>query len=291
MPPDILKPQKEEVSSGRIDVSDRSLVLMKGADAEDLLQRISTNDVSPLKNGELVQTVFTSEKGRIVEVVAAVRSGEGILLAGQSNQSIHLLQWIEKFIIMDDVTVESVSGNYHHELLFGQSVEGPVTAGKIEFKEVFGKNVLTHVLTPRPDSAGFPEVDPPRSYEDFRIERGIPAWPGELSGEYNPLEAGLGALVSWTKGCYVGQEVIARLDTYKKVQKHLTILECAKRPDRLPARIVHKENDAGLLTSVTGGKRKDRFIGLGFLRSVLEKEADLELDIGSERIPIAIRGK
>lgn len=289
MRPDILKTQDEQVTSRRIDVSHRSLVLMKGADAVDFLQRISTNDVSPLKNGESVQTIFTNEKGRIVEVVAAVKSGGDVLLAGQSNQPTQLLQWLEKFIIMDDVNVASVTDDYHHELLFGQSEEKPLTAGTIEFKEIFGKNVLKHLLTPRTDSLRIPEVGLSRSYEDFRIERGIPAWPAELSGEYNPLEAGLGELINWTKGCYIGQEVIARLDTYKKVQKHLTIFECAKRPDSLPARIFRKENEAGLLTSITEEKRKNRFIGLGFLRSVVEKDADLELDGGSERIPVTIR--
>ena len=62
------------------------------------------------------------------------------------------------------------------------------------------------------------------SYETFdllRIEAGVPAGGQELTDEYTPLEAGLGWAVSASKGCYTGQEVIARQITYDKVTRHL----------------------------------------------------------------------
>ena len=55
----------------------------------------------------------------------------------------------------------------------------------------------------------------------FRVERGLPSPVSELSDRVNPLEAGLEPYVSFTKGCYMGQEVIARLDTYDKLQRRL----------------------------------------------------------------------
>ncbi len=55
----------------------------------------------------------------------------------------------------------------------------------------------------------------------YKIENGIPSDPNELNDLYNPHEAKLIDLVDFKKGCYIGQEVIARLDTYDKVQKHL----------------------------------------------------------------------
>ena len=62
------------------------------------------------------------------------------------------------------------------------------------------------------------------AYEALRVGLGAPSYDRELSEAYNPLETGLWGSISFTKGCYIGQEVIARLDTYQKVQKHLVSL-------------------------------------------------------------------
>src|SRR4030095_4779257 len=59
------------------------------------------------------------------------------------------------------------------------------------------------------------------AYEMVRIEFGVPRFGRELTIDQNPLEARLDDAISWTKGCYVGQEVIARLDSRQKVSKLL----------------------------------------------------------------------
>ena len=58
----------------------------------------------------------------------------------------------------------------------------------------------------------------------FRVGAGAPVFGAELGEEVNPLEAGLWEAVSFTKGCYVGQEVVARLNTYEKVKRYLAKL-------------------------------------------------------------------
>ena len=68
------------------------------------------------------------------------------------------------------------------------------------------------------------------SYEAFRIAAGVPAHGPELGEEVNPLEAGLWDAVSFTKGCYVGQEVVARLNTYEKVKRYLAMLSLETGP-------------------------------------------------------------
>jgi folate-binding protein YgfZ len=60
--------------------------------------------------------------------------------------------------------------------------------------------------------------------EVARIERGVPAFGSELNEDHNPLEAGLIDSISFNKGCYVGQEVVARLNTYDKVRRRLAVL-------------------------------------------------------------------
>jgi folate-binding protein YgfZ len=70
--------------------------------------------------------------------------------------------------------------------------------------------------------------------EALRVAAGVPAWGRELSEEFNPWEAGLDAAVSLSKGCYVGQEIVARIHTYKKLQRRLTGLEVEKAPKLRP---------------------------------------------------------
>jgi folate-binding protein YgfZ len=102
--------------------------------------------------------------------------------------------------------------------------------------------------------------------ELYRIEQGIPE-SGELTDDFNPHEVGLIHEVSFTKGCYIGQEVIARLDTYDKVQKYLTgvIMENSVS-FTAPVTLVDEENkEAGKITSVVKDL-KSGYKGLAVIR-------------------------
>ena len=95
-----------------------------------------------------------------------------------------------------------------------------------------------------------------------------------MSDTYNPLEAGLIGAIDFHKGCYIGQEVIARLDTYHKVQKYLVSLAFDADPSQagaLPgARLVNADGAAmGLVTSATvvPGADDAGVIGLGYVRT------------------------
>lgn len=76
-----------------------------------------------------------------------------------------------------------------------------------------------------------PGFDVSRSQIDeyFRIKNIIPRAPNEINEKNTPLDVGLENLISWNKGCYIGQEVISRLDTYDKVSKRLVGLACAEK--------------------------------------------------------------
>ena len=95
-----------------------------------------------------------------------------------------------------------------------------------------------------------------------------------MSDTYNPLEAGLIGAIDFHKGCYIGQEVIARLDTYQKVQKYLVSLSFDADPAQAGAltgsRLVNDEGAAmGLVTSTTvvPGTEGAGVIGLGYVRT------------------------
>jgi folate-binding protein YgfZ len=277
-----------------VDVSDRSLLSIEGADGLDLLQRISTNDVSKLKVGEHVQTVLTNEKGRIVDLVTVLRrAGNSILLCGHSKGGRQLKDWMDRFIVMEDAKTFLLNGEKNQFLIFDFREDGlnPYLDDFITCTVHLnhkGESTLLVVLDTHFRSRvekAFAEYGlhsvPARDYEVYRINHAIPEHPNELSEQFNPHEVGLDYLVDYTKGCYVGQEVIARLDTYRKVQKHLRRFELSFQPQDLPAEL-HSERDesAGMITScIQDPTHHGRFLALGLLNSQLLREEVASLTI------------
>jgi len=104
------------------------------------------------------------------------------------------------------------------------------------------------------------EIDE-KMLEALRIEHGIPKLGNEMGDHVNPLECNLGRYVSFTKGCYIGQEVIARLDTYDKVSKHLVGIRGTHHFAQNDRITTDDGTECGYVTSAV----KD--MGLGFVRT------------------------
>ncbi|MCX6142033.1 MAG: hypothetical protein NTZ35_02315 [Ignavibacteriales bacterium] len=265
-----------------VDVSERAIVSLLGSESLDLLQRISTNDVAKLNTDGSVQTVLANEKGRIVDVVSVLHhGGEGLLVVGQSTDPLILKQWIEKYVIMENITVRVLTNKFKHLMVYDstQDIGGLIRPLHLSdcrvFEETFGSVKLVHVLATMEvlDAAirwlqdvGFVQSEV-SDYEEFRVRHGIPGFPSELSASYNPLEAGLLHLVSFTKGCYIGQEVVARLDTYKKVQRRLVRLKMTELPERLPEGIYHGPEEWGSITSAVRLRDSHECLGLGYVKT------------------------
>ncbi len=246
-----------------IDVSDRTLLLLEGTDGLDLLQRISTNDVSKLKEGEHAQTVLTTDKGRIVDVVTVFRlSGTSLLVSGNSLKRVGLSNWVSRFVVMEDVKLSEAGGDWKQTLMFGAREEDLVSLDHSLQQSSINlihqdKNFLL-ICTRQSENididkllqaAGTHKVTM-EEYERFRVRNALPGYPGEINEQFNPLELGLRSLVSFSKGCYVGQEVIARLDTYQKVNKQFLRLRLNGEPARVPTDLLTSEGEKkGVLTS------------------------------------------
>ena len=132
----------------------------------------------------------------------------------------------------------------------------------------------------------------PGCLEVLRIEAGLPSAGRELTEEYNPWEARLQDAISLTKGCYVGQEVIARLNTYKKVSKYLVRLQLEGDPPAIGSRL---ENGAGepigTLTSAAAVPGEDRVVALGFVRDEEASEGrEITIVDGARRLGARLLG-
>ena len=82
---------------------------LTGEDALDLLNRLSTNKVDDLEPGQGTPTILTTDRGRIVDVVTVVHGGDHILLLTSPGTQEAVIQWLDKYTIMEDLVVEDVS--------------------------------------------------------------------------------------------------------------------------------------------------------------------------------------
>jgi folate-binding protein YgfZ len=112
-----------------------------------------------------------------------------------------------------------------------------------------------------------------------RIQHAVPLYGQEMGDAYNPLEAGLIGSIDFHKGCYIGQEVIARLDTYQKVQKRLVRLRFSPEAPVSPgAALEDNGHEVGKVTSVSSIPTTGELIGLGYVRTAsLAVGANLQL--------------
>jgi aminomethyltransferase len=120
------------------------------------------------------------------------------------------------------------------------------------------------------------------AFDFLRIEAGLPRFGHELTPEYIPLEANLWDDISFSKGCYIGQEIIARMDSRGKLAKQLTKLQPAAEVES-GADILANGRKAGTLTSVAAGPHG--FAALGFVKTAV-LEAGTPLFVGDTAVAI-----
>ena len=269
-----------------------------GDDALDLLNRLSTNKVDHLEPGHWAPTVLTSDRGRIVDLLCVVRAGDHVLLLTSPGQQQPVIEWLDKYTIMEDLEVEDVSRSTAVVALAGAGADAalglagdepeylpgriyPATTvtvggsvaiavsrplGNLPCRLLIAPADAAEAVTGALAEAGAMTADADQ-WETLRVLSGNPAFGSEMGEPYNPLEAGLIGAIDFTKGCYIGQEVIARLDSYDRVQKYLAVLRFSDGADTtIGASLAHEGRTAGTVTSLyrtPGGELR----GLGYVRT------------------------
>lgn len=280
----------------------KTIIKLTGKDTLEFLHRVSTNSVKDLKPDYKAPTLFLNEKGRFIDRTLLLCLDNQYLLVGNNNTG-RLLNWINKFIIMEDIQTADVSTNYCVFDLIGPQSESYLTLliGD-EIKSLNGENVLNitldgfsffvfsarensglkyfRILIASGQASNFADyISENKSvfdllfvgadaYEIFRLEMGVPEYPTEVNDNYNPHENGLVNEISFSKGCYIGQEVIARLDTYDKIQRKMTgIIFENDFESNLPLTIYSEgDEEAGEVTSIVNSILLKEKIGLGMIR-------------------------
>ncbi len=291
-------------------LSGNLILKLTGKDVQDFIHRISTNDVKNLGVFKQTNTLFTTEKGRLIDRTTFLKIGDYYLLVGSKDEDKKLLTWLDKYLIMEEIEIEDVSENYTIFEFYGSQVNSfmtmmcgdkcseldgeKITIGdtdsiKTYFTKLNEVNNITKFAAVVSHEQAIEFVDylnnhrsafdlhfiGDKVFNHFKIVHGIPGYPNEINADYNPHEVNLIDEVNFAKGCYIGQEVIARLDTYDKVQRFLKGVKFDSHSEfSVPVDIVNEKNEVvGELTSKSNLELSEAAIGLALIRrKSLEKE-------------------
>jgi tRNA-modifying protein YgfZ len=233
----------QNVTSPTVARRPRAFLRVAGPDAADYLQRMVSNDVEVLAVGEACDALLLTAKARVIAPLRVLRRGE------------------EDFLVLTEPELGDTVRTQLLRTRFAAKAE-------IEPEEHESWLVLggEEVLDDRPagDEVGEEEL------ERWRIEAGIPRWGREIDEQILPAEAGLDEThISFSKGCYPGQEPIARQRYRGKVNRKLRILDV--EGDATPGtELVLDGKTVGRITSAVPG------VALGYVRTEVPDDAQLE---------------
>jgi folate-binding protein YgfZ len=220
----------------------RAFVRVSGPDAADYLQRMVSNDVEALAPGEMCDALLLTAKARVIAPLRVLRRGP------------------EDFLVL---TEPELGERVRSELVRTRfAAKAEIEPEQHESWLVLGGDEVVDERPPG-DEVGEEEL------ERWRIEAGIPRWGREIDDSILPAEAGLDEThISFTKGCYPGQEPIARQRYRGKVNRRLRVLEIEGEVE--PGdELLYQDKNVGRVTSVA------QRTALGFVRAEVPDDATL----------------
>jgi folate-binding protein YgfZ len=244
----------------RVAFRPRSFVQVAGVGAEEYLERMLSNDVAALGPGESCEALLLTPKARVIAPLVVLRRGhEDFLLLTEPalGERVRAELLRSRFAAKAEIELEEHTSH----VVFGG--EGLPTGDYGEpAAEVLDAELAVTVSADE--------------LELLRVRAGTPAWGREIDDRVLPAEAGLTErAVSFTKGCYPGQEPIARLHYRGHANRGLRVLALAEVPDP-ETEVVYEGKSVGRITSAAAGP--EGVVALAYVRR--EVPADAELAVG-----------
>ena len=271
----------------------RGKIVAHGEDRARLLHAMSTNHVRQLQTGQGCYAFFLNEKGRILADANVFALESQILLDTEPETRTSLREHLDKFIIADDVTLEDVSESYST-----LAIEGPRAADTMMSQGIpmtLDANSLTpweYGLAAKVSSTGAPgwrlfvpserfdelfmnlirsgiAVATPADALIVRLENGIPRYGADITADYIPHETRrVEAAIHFSKGCYLGQEIVERVRSRGNVNRLLTPLRIdAEEAPEPRTKIMAGDKEAGVITSAALSPALKCVVALGYVRA------------------------
>lgn len=278
-----------------IDRSHWGVIELSGDDRLRFIHNQTTNAFQQRQPGEGCDTVFVTSTARTIDLVTAYIAEDAVLLVTSPGQEQRLMDWMDRYIFPADkvelknltetIAVFSLVGP-ESEALLGQcgiALEADAAYGhhhrvemdEVELRVAKGSGLALAGYTLLMPAEGADKVWAALTaagavpageslWNQLRIQTGRPQPGTELTEDYNPLEAGLWHSIAFDKGCYIGQETIARLNTYQGVKQQLWGIRLSA-PVKPGTPILADGDKVGTLTSIL--ETADGPTGLGYIRT------------------------
>lgn len=298
-----------------------------GKDSLDLLNRLSSNAVDPLPAGTGKATILTTNKGRVIDLLHLFARDNHQLMITSPQTVKRVAEWIEMYTFLEEVNFEEIMETTAMIGLLGPQASSlleslGILSSELEpyaSTDVYVGDIPVSLLRSDPLGAiGYDLILPANAAAAFwkilavagavplgetafdllRIESGIPRHGYEISEAVNPWEMNLQEFIDFEKGCYIGQEVVLRLNTYKKVQRSLVALSFSTNAEITPGEKLQSlqeednQKDAGIVTSVAWRTNprsvKGELIGLGIVKRVFAV-AGTKLRIRGQQVVVTVQ--
>lgn len=308
---------------GISDLSSRGKILVTGEDRATWLQGIISNDILPLHPGQGLYSTFMNHKGKILAYFRVLMLEDSIFVedVGEVNDTTY--QQFRKFLLFGTkAKMENCLDRWGILLIAGptacQLIENTFGIDILEVKPLEFKSIEAQghqILIARTEETGELDLElyvPVQGLESvweqlwsvgkplglqpvgrlaldsLRIEAGIPKIGPDLNEVIVPPEANLqGKAFSLTKGCYPGQEVVARMDTYGAIKRRLVGLVLEKETSPLPehgGKIYSGDREVGWVSSSAFSPILNKSLALGFpLRDFSKPDTELSIEIQGQR--------
>jgi folate-binding protein YgfZ len=299
-----------------IERSSYGTIALTGGDRASFLHALLTNDIARVTRARGAYAAYLTPQGRMISDMRVIETGTRILLGVERDVAAPLAERFDKLVFSEDVQAKDVTGEFS---VFG--VHGPSAARMIQnaagFSVVdleahYGTVTSESLTIVRDDGLGLPGYDvyvpahdanamraklieagaaaaSEETGETLRIEAGRPRFGVDMSTDTIPLEAGIeDRAISFTKGCYVGQEVIIRVMHRGHGRVARRLVSIAVSGDTVPARgskIQLGDRVVGEITSATASPTLGSPLALGYVhRDHVEPGTELSVNGSQARV-------
>ncbi len=257
---------------GVSDLSFRGMLRVRGSDRTSFLHNMLTNDIKALSPGKGCYAALLTDRAKMVSDMFVFAFEDSYLLDIEPGTLEKARQFIEKYIIADDVTIEDETLATGHicfqgpgaEPLHGKNMGSvPLLNG---YHMVCSAQSLEKAWADLVNSGAVPVGL--EALEALRIEAGIPRFGTDMDDTVLIMEAGLTHAISFTKGCYLGQEIVARVTTHGRLTRKLFRLTLSgKNPLKTGEKIYKNSEEAGYITSSAFSPGLGKVVALGYVKT------------------------
>ena len=293
--------------AAHLDVSARGRIVARGRDRVRLLHNLSTADVKKMTPGSGAYAFLLNPQGRIQADLHLLAFEDHFLIETEAELREKVLQHIRRYIIADQVELEDVTAQGSEIALEGPAssailatLQAPNPASEFAHLPWDSATVASMNLTGQPGFRLFGGADlagriaaagaTAATGDDFRqarIENGKPRYGEDIRETSLPQETQQMHAISFTKGCYLGQEIVERIRAQGHVNKKLVRIEIdAAEPPAPGTKLTAAGSDTGEITSAVYSPEFGKVLGMAYVRTA-SAAPDTELKAGDARAVVA----